>query len=293
MALFLVGTVAVFFIAMFARSLLTLFFSLENYSVHKRRLQQLQFAKKKEDMDLSGLIDTVTKPVISHVFSRFKPKRLEELEKDLRMAKWDKNFTPIQYRALSILLKTVGIVLFIVFSNFSMFLAVIWGVVLFFGVDLLFKNSVINRREKLFNDFPDFIRVTEGYLTANIPFTKAVEESIKYVGDEWKPILQRFVVESEIKGIEEGLDMLKREVDLFEMREFVSLVKLTLEQGGEAKDGFSAQAEKIREMQMDLIAVKISKRQTMGVLIQGPLLLCILMVVGLPTVNSMLSLNSL
>lgn len=285
--------VTLVFVFFFAKNLFTLIFSMENYSIHRKRLKQLQFNKKKEDMEMSELVDTVTKPVITHVFSRFKPKNLEELEADLRMARWDKNFTPIQYRALSLILKVVGVIAFLLLFQSSALFAVIWGGVLIFGLDFLFRNSLKNRKEKLLNDFPDFIRITQGYLTANIPFAQAVSESIKYVGDEWKPILQNFVVNCEIKSIDEALEELKKEVDLFEMREFVSLVRLSLEQGGDAKESFNSQAEKIREMQMDMIAVKIGKRQTMGILLQGPLLLCNLLVFGLPTIGSMMDMSTM
>lgn len=290
---YIFAIVTLIFLFFFTKNVFMILFSLENYNIHRKRLKQLRFQKKKKDADLSELIDTVTKPVIHHVFSRFKPKRLEELETDLKMAKWDKYFTPIQYRALNVLLKAIGIVAFLLLSSQAMFIALIWFVGLFFGMDFLLKNSIKNRKEKLIADFPDFIRITEGYLSANVPFAKAVSESIKYVGDEWKPILQKFVIDCELKSIDEALENLKREVDLFEVREFVALVKLTLEQGGDAKDSFSAQADKIREMQMDMIAIKIGKRQTMGVLLQAPLLLCNLLVFGLPTVGSMMNFSSM
>lgn len=277
----------------FFKNLLTLVFSMENYNVHRKRLKQLKFQKKKEDADLSEIIDTVTKPVIAHVFSKWKPKRLDELEIDLKMAKWDKNFTAVQYRALSLLLKAIGVGAFALLYNVSSAMAIIWAVLLIFGMDFLFRNSIKNRKARLISDFPDFIRITEGYLSANVTFSKAVAESIKYVGDEWKPILQNFVIECDLKGIDEALEGLKKEVDLFEVKEFVALIKLTLEQGGDAKESFTAQADKIRELQMDMIAVKIGRRQTMGIILQGPLLLCNLLVFGLPTVGSMTSFSSM
>lgn len=278
---------AVIFGFFFLRNLMMLLFSMENYNIHKKRLRQLDFNNKKEEADVNDLIDKVTKPVIEIVFSRFKPKKLEYVERKLRMAKWDKHFTAIQYRALNLLLKVVGLIAFLLLYKANVLFAGIWGFGLFFGMDVLFHNSATNRRERLFNDFPEFIRIVEGYLSANMPFPKAVEESIKYVGDEWKPVLKNFVIECEIKSIDEALDYLKEEIDLFEMREFISIVKLNLEQGGDAIDSFSAQADKIRELQMDLIAIKIGKRQTMGVIIQAPLLLCNLAVLGLPTIGSM------
>lgn len=276
----------------FTRNLFMLIFSMENYNVHRKRLKQLKF-QQKEEASVTELIDTVTKPVITYVFSRMTPKNLEELEIDLRMAKWDKYFSPIQYRALDLTLKAIGVVMFLLLSKASMLMAVIWGVILCFGLGFLFNNSIKNRKEKLIADFPDFIRITEGYLTANVPFTEAVSQCIKYVGEEWKPILQNFVIECDIKSIDEALETLKKEVDLFEVREFVALVKLTLEQGGDARDSFSEQADKVREMQLDLMMAKIGKRQMMGVAIQAPLLLCNLLAFALPTVSSMLSFSSM
>lgn len=265
---------------------------MENYSIHKKRSKQLSFDKK-EDASIEDIIDSVTKPIIQHVFTRIKPRKLEELEMALRMAKWDKYFTPIQYRALNLLLKVLGIVLFLLFSQFSIVIAVIWGVILCFGMDILFKNSITNRRQKLFNDFPDLIRIIEGYLTSGMPFVQSVEESIKYVGDEWKPILKNFVIECEMKSVDEALTFLKEEVDLFEMKEFVSIVKLNLDQGGDAKDSFSAQAEKIRELQMDLIQIKIGQRQIWATMLQAPLLIACFIVLGLPTVSNMMNFTSM
>lgn len=265
---------------------------MENYKIHRKRMKQLQF-NRKEDMDVAELVDKVTKPVITHVFPHIRPRKLEELEVDLRFAKWDKFFTPVQYRALNLLLKVVGVVALILFSKESLFIGIIWFVLGFFAMDYLLRNSITNRKEALLRDFPDFIRITEGYLTANIPFVQAVEESIKYVGDEWKPILQNFVVECEIKSVEEALDNLKKEVNIFETREFVALVKLTLSQGGDAKDSFTAQADKIRQMLIDQMEMKINKRKMMSTALQAPLLLCNILVIGLPTIDSMLNFSSM
>lgn len=284
------AVITLFFIT---KNIFVMIFALENYNVHKKRLKQLQFSKKKEEVDMSELIDKVTQPAIRYILPKLKPKNLDQLEKDLKMAKWDKHFTPIQYRALSITLKILGVLAGAILFNASTFMAVIWAVALIFGIDFLLRNSKVNRRQKLMMDFPDFIRITEGYLTANVPFAQAVAESIKYVGDEWKPILQDFVVECDIKSIEEALDSLKNDVDLFEVREFVALVKLTLEQGGNASDSFNAQADKIREMQLDIMAMKINKRQMMATALQGPLLLCIFAIMGLPLANSMTGFTSM
>lgn len=274
------------------KNLFSLMFAMENYNVHKKRLKQLKF-QKKQDMDSAELVDMITKPAIKYILPRLKPKDLEQLTHDLRMAKWDKNMTAVQFRALSLTLKIVGILMFLILKNASLIFALVWGVVLVFGIDVLFNNSLSNRKTKLLSDFPDFIRITEGYLSAGMPFAEAVSKSIKYVGPEWQPILQKFVVECSTRSINDALDTLKKDIDMFEVREFVALVKLTLEQGGDAKDGFSAQADKIRDIQLDMIALKIGRRQMFGIAIQAPLLICNLLVFSLPTISAMTSLSSM
>lgn len=281
--LILAVLVILFFII---RNICMFIFSLENYNIHKKRLKQLKF-NKKQGSDIEELIDTVTKPAITYILPRLKLRNMEKLEIDLKMAKWDKYFTPMQYRALNITLKVIGVIMFLLFFRASKFIAILWAVILCFVMDLLFYNSISERKRRLLSDFPDFLRIAQGYLSANIPFSKAVSETIKYVGDEWKPILRDFVVECDVKSIEDALENLKNRVDMFEVREFVALAKLAIEQGGDAKDSFTAQADKIREMQMDIIALKVGRRQLMGTLIQAPLLLCNLLVIGLPVISSM------
>lgn len=293
MNLIILALLALVTIFLLARNVFNIIFAMENYNMHKKRLKQLQFSKKKEEADVSDLIDKVTKPVILYVLPKLKPRNLDQLERDLRMAKWDKFFSPIQYRALSITLKVIGIVVGALLYSQSIPIAIVWAGLLIFLMDFLMRNTVKNIKSNLLRDFPDFIRITEGYLSANLTFADAVEESIKYVGEDWVPILKRFVVETRMSSISNALEGLKKDADLFEVREFISLINLTLEQGGDASESFTAQADKIREMQLDMIAMKIGKREIMSSIVQGPLLLCNILVIGLPAVSSMTSMTSM
>lgn len=284
----LTAVISVVFLGLFVRSLLTWMLSMGNYKIHKKRLDQLKQQRGKDDIDLSELIDNVTRPIISVVFSEFRPRKLDELEVMLKMSGWNKMFTPLSFRALNLLFKIIGVVVGVGIWQINKPIAIAWGAALFFGLGFFMKNTYTNRKERLMLDFPDFIRITEGYLSANMSFARAVTESIQYVGDEWKPILQKFAVEIDVRGIDEALDNLKNEVDLFDVREFVSLVRLALERGGDAKSSFKAQAERIREMQIDIMAIKIGQRQTMSIMLQGPLLISSMAMFALPTVGAMM-----
>lgn len=269
--------------------------SLENYNIHKKRLAQIQKLnnKKQGELKVEDLVDTVTQPAMKYIIPRIKIKNLEEIEIDLKLSGWNKYFNPTQFVALSVTGKIVGVALFILFAGTSIPMALLWATVLSFAPTFLLNNAVSSVKEKLMSSFPDFIRIMQGYLTASMPFVKAIEETVQYVSEEWQGVLKEFVVDCNLKSIDEALDNLKYNVDIFEVREFVALIKLTLEQGGDMKDGFEAQAKKIQEMQVAIIEAKIAKRQTMAIILQGPLLLCNLLIFGLPTLYAMLNMNGM
>jgi Flp pilus assembly protein TadB len=172
-------------------------------------------------------------------------------------------------------------------------IALIWAVALIFGIDFLLNNSAKNRKDKLLAEFPDFIKITEGFLDAGFTFTKAVENSIKYVEIEWQDYLKKLLIDSELYGIDSSLENFKNDLNLFEVKEFVSIVRLNLEQGGSAKESFLSQADRVLEIRKNVLLMKIGKRQIIGTMLQAPLLLCNIMVFALPVVKSMTSLTSI
>ncbi|RKO61860.1 type II secretion system F family protein [Caldibacillus debilis] len=279
----------------FARSLFTLLFSMQNYGIHKERLRQLQRAGegKPEPDTASQLVETLTKPIIRYILPKLKPIDTNKLEKELRLAGWDRYFDPSTYRAMNILLKVAGVVALLAIWPIEPVFAVVFALLFFFLFGFLLKNGVKNVKEVLFNEFPDFISIIQGYLMAGVPLTKAVEETIPYVGDAWKGLLKDFVMNCNLYSVPEAIEKLCDEVDVFEIREFFSLVKLNLEQGINIKECFEAQAEKITEMQTEAMMNKIGRRQTMTIVIQAPLFLCIFVVAGMPTFYSMMTFQTL
>lgn len=274
------------------RTILLLFFKLENHKLNKERLRQLNFEDNKDnDEEIKELIDKITQPIVQNVFPRINIGDLEGMRRDLKLIGWDTKFTPIQYLALIYLGRVLGVIIGLALLSTSKFMAILWGAVLFFVPNLLLKNAASNKRSKILMEFPDFIRVAQSYLSAGFPLTRAVRESIRYVGEDWQKILEKFVVTAEISGIEAALDGLAVDADIYEAREFVSLIHLTLEQGGNAKEGFSQQANRIQEMLYDSMMKKVGEREIYGIIVQGPLLLCNIIVFGLPTFSNMMNIG--
>ena len=160
----------------------------------------------------------------------------------------------------------------------------ILAAVCIFGLEYWMTSTVKSIKEELFAEFPDFIRIVSGYLSADIPLVQSISDSIRYVGDAWDPILKTFVIDCENKSIDFALERMRDTVDLFEVKEFISLIRLTLEQGGNAKEGFLAQADKIEELQKSQLIIKVGKRKMMGTVAQAPLLLLNMVIIAVPTV---------
>lgn len=292
---FLMALFALITFYMFIKNIFSLMFSVDNHSLHKKRLKQLQFNNKRtssDDMSSKEFIDKFTSPVANHVLPRFKNLGdMSKLERGLEMSQWNKHFTPTTFMAMDITLKILGVILFAVIAPFSWQFGAVWFFLLFFLFRLLYNNSRNERRFKLLSQFPEFIRITQGFLTSNMPLPQAIESALPYVGEEWRPLLQEFVINTEVYSQNECIDILSNKVDIFEVRELWSLIKLNSEQGIDIKESFSNQADKVREMQLEVMMNKIGKRQTMSIAIQGPLLLTMILSFGLPTFASMANLG--
>lgn len=278
------------------KNVFNLAFSITNMSNHKKRMKQLKFDKSGSLDDEDGakqLIDTVTKPVIKHILPHLMMTDLDLIDRKLRITKWSKFFTAIQYRAFVILLRILGIGLGVIFGTSSIFMGLLWFVALAIVPSFLLNNEVKNKKQELLIGFPDFIRITEGYLSAGYTFIDAVTEAIPYVDKHWEPILNKFVLEASLNSVSTALEMLKVDIDIFEVKEFVSLVRLALEQGGDARESFTAQADKIRQLQMDIIEMKINKRKMYAVAVNGPVIIGVMLVFGLPVMSNMATLTTM
>jgi Flp pilus assembly protein TadB len=286
------GAGTVFF---FARSFFGMMFSMDNHRQHQKRMRQLKFTEegRKPDDSTAEMIDTVTRPIIKFILPKLQMRDKEKLRKDLKIAGWEKTFTPDQYIAMDIILKIVGVVLGALFFNLSWQLALVWFTIAFFGFGFFFNNSIKEKKKKIFNEFPNFIRIIQGYLTAGIPLSKAVEEALPYMSPEWKVMMKDFVINTNLLSVQDAIGRLNDEVDIFEIQEFFSLVRLNIEQGINVKESFDGQREKVVDMQFESMMAKIGQRQMMATLLQGPLLLTMILSFGLPVIYSMVNFTSL
>lgn len=271
--------------------------SVTDNAITKSRLKQFKKGTKRAEVSSKDQISSVTEIIRYRLFPKLqtflpslKVESLEQRERDLKFIGWDDTFTAETFVATSIGLKIVGVILLIL-GVLTKDLLGLYGVLVLCGgglacivlLDNMYNSENKSKNEALFAEFPDFVRIVSGYLTANMPLVQAIDESIKYVSDDWKPILSQFTVDCNSKGVNAALEGMRDTVNIFEVREFVALVRLTLEQGGEAKESFAAQAEKVAEMQKDLFILKISKRKMMATVCQGPSLLLTMVVLMVPT----------
>jgi Flp pilus assembly protein TadB len=285
---------ALFVIFLISKNLFALI-NKRDTKLDKKRGSQLKFDEKRtssQDMTMDGLVDTVTGPVKKYVMPKVTvdETRTEKLEKDIQLADW-KGFDAYTFQSLDLTLKILGIVMGLLFLTKSTFMAILWFTVLFFGLRFLFNNSISNRKYNLMAEFPDFIRITQGFLSSNMTLVESLENALPYVGPTWRPILQDFIIEANIYSQDECIEQLKERVPIFEVHELWSLIQLNLEQGIDIKESFNNQAEKVKSMQKEVMIGKIGKRQMMATVIQAPLMLCMMGGFMLPTLSQMINLD--
>lgn len=283
--LILGGSVSVFLLFSF---LFDLLFSKTDTSLYKKRMSQLKTNGKTKVSDeerARQLIEKITSPIAKKIIPNleYKEEKESKLAKELEITKWNKYYTPTTFRAMNLTLKIAAAILFLVVFQESLIFALILLIIVGFGINFLFLNSVKETRFKLLSAFPEVIKIVQGYLSANQPLPIAIENSLPYVDEAWRELLREFVINAGVYSQEECIDMLSDKVDIFEVREFWSLVKLNLEQGIDIKESFENQADKINNLKKSIINDKIEKRKSFSVIVQGPLLLDMIVIFGLPT----------
>lgn len=290
MSLFLFCLVGIFTL-LFLRNVLNWAFSMENYFTHKKRMSQLKFEEKK-DTNYEDLINSIGKPVRKYILPLNIKFDKENIEKKLIFTEWNKYFNAESFVSFDITLKILAIILiFIMYKLDTLVMGIIWGGVMFFALNFLLDNKVSAKREKVYDGFPDFLRITQGFLSSGMIFLNAIEKTLPYMNEEWQELLKNLITDFKTYNIETALNNLKETTDIFEIKEFVALVKLVLEQGGDIKQGFESQAESIIEMQQFLLEKKIAKRKTLSIVVQAPIMLCIFAAFGLPIVGDMTSIG--
>lgn len=286
----------------FVKGFIPAIFGYRDMNVYNERMKQLDFNREKiqgnkEDVEIEQvrkLVDSITTPLIKHVMPSIEYRKdLESLERNLKFVGGDKYFTAIQYTVLIIAGRAVGATAFLLFAPFSIFMSFLWFFALAVFPSLLFSNSIKNKKEALLLGFPEFISISKSYLVSGMSFEKAVEESIMYVNKEWRDLLKSFLINSRTLSRKECLKILAEESNLFEIKEFMSLVQLNMEQGIDVKDSFERQYGKIKALQNLSFIKKIESRKVWVTLVQGPVLLTILVAFGIQTFESMLSMGSL
>lgn len=292
----------VFLIFSISRSVLEILFDTLEDNAKQKRLRQLRNIKTKKEIEFKDVMDTIADTTNKNILPRLMrlfPGLIKfdyaEIKKKLELIGWNDTFTPESFVGAVWGLRCISIPVFLFALTQDMPINVVLMIVAWacgFGLEYWVNSTVSTLNEELFSEFPDFIRIVSGYLSADIPLVQSITDSIKYVGDAWNPILKTFVIDCENKSVDFALDRMKNTVDLFEVKEFVSLIKLTLEQGGNAKEGFLSQADKIAELQKNQFVLKVGKRKMYGQIVQMPLLLINMLVLAMPTLMNAMSMLS-
>lgn len=291
-----IGLIIVFFLIAFSltiRNLFVLIFSIERYtgSKHRSRLRQLKFkgnvGETTEDKAMS-LMDKVTDPVIKYVIPSLRLSNMKDIEEMLMLSKWDRYMTAMQFVSISIITKILALIFFIIQMNDGVVFALVVSVIVAFAIDFLIRNEISERKKRLLLEFPDFIRMVQVYLSGGLTYVDSLVESVEFMGEDWQEIIRNIVAVASTGDIEGSLDVLVEEFPIRESKEFVSLVKLSMSQGGDLSEAFNSQADRVKELYIDAKDAQIEKRKIYATLMQFPLLVAAMLTFALPLVGSLM-----
>lgn len=278
------------FTLLFVRNLLSWLLSMDSYKVHKKRMKQLKFEEKGQG-SMDDFLKSFCKPAEKYILPELKPYNDAEITQKLKFIGWDKYFSAKMFVCFGIMLKIVAVLAFLVFSLKSVVVGIIWGLFLFFGLNFIFNNAVEGKKEKLLADFPEFLTITQGFLSSNLTLAQSIENTIKYVSPEWQTILSDFIVDLRMSGINVALENMNNTTGMFEIKLFSSLLRLALEKGSDVKEGIDTQVKNLTEIQQYILEKKVAKRKTLAICVQGPMLIAIFVTFGLPIIGDMTSLG--
>lgn len=284
---------SIILVIIFLRSVLTFIFGLENEGLNRSRLKSLNYKGSKigqsSEDGTREFLDQVSEPVIRYILPYIKIKDKKSINDDIDFAGWGKYMRAEQFIALTIIMRVVGVILTLLTWNIFWPIALLLGSTLMVGLPFYLKMDVNDKKAKMLSEFPEIIRLMQGYLAASQTLTDSIEHTLPYVAENWKVALENFVKNSRTRSEKAALDMLKDEVHIPEIKEFTSLIRLSMDQGADMYEAFESQYGKIRSIQLTGLMAKIHNRKNMAIMIQFPILLMIFVAIGLPTVDQFMN----
>ncbi len=254
---------------------------------HIRRHQELTRLFKRQTEE--DIMQRLTAPVIKYLLPYFPFKAKRSLQNDLDLIGWSDHLQVPQVQALRILAwLSGGIAAALLWSAGKPELKVLAGLAVFFG--LFFVDSIILSKAKkvrngIIAEFPDFVEAVQAKLYADLTLDRAFMESLDHAGPHIRPLLRSFIQDSNVvRNTDYALDRLAEKSGLFEVKEFVSLVKLSMHLGDSAVDSFGHLSDKLRLLKLKLLEAKIEKKRMISLLMPFVPIIIILALIGLPTI---------
>lgn len=285
---------SIILMSIFLKNLFEVIFRLEHEGTARKRLKTLNYdGSRIGQSDEDGtreFLQKVSDPIIRYIFPYFRFKNNDQINDDLDFVGWGKYMRAEQFRALTFIMRGIGVFALVSLWGIIWPVAMILGTSLLLGLPFFLKMEVDEKKGLMISEFPEIIRLIQGYLAASQTLTESIEHTIPYVAQNWQPILENFVKNSRTRNEKVALDMMREEVNIPEVKELLSLVRLSMDQGSNMYDAFENQHEKVRNMQLAAMMSKIHNRKNMAILVQYPMLLMIFIAIGLPTFDLVMTL---
>lgn len=254
-----------------------------------KRLNKLRFNDKHldKDDDLKQFIDKATNPFLFLVPQSYKENI--SLAKKLDITGFNNYVSTAQYTIINWFMKIMGVLCFVFLVKASFIQALIGFALFFFAPDFLLTNDYNEKKKRILAEFPNIIKSLSCFLNADLAFVDAIRNTLVYSKDIWRPYLKLFINDCEMYNQKTAINNICERLDIFEIKDFFTMVLLGLEKGINLKESFEMQSDRMNAMYRQSMLDIITKREMFATLIQAPMLLGIIVAFGLPLAGELLS----
>lgn len=269
-------------------------FNIKGYKNDLKRKRELESLKSTGVQSVS--IETKYKNKLERwIDEKFGEKKNENFERDIKLLDWGEKYPTINswyaYRLFYFLIcGAIGLVPAILFHPILIVPFLLYG---YFTPKNQMKRTASAVKSRLLEGFPDFLRITQGYLASGFTFQESLKNSIPFLTKQWKRFVEDLVIDMQLSDPITALNNLREKVDLVDIREFVAITTLVLEQGGDAKTAFDSMVTNIDSMLKDIMDKKIESRKHKAQAIQPLLMILMLATFVLPFIPKFREMQSM
>ncbi|HEX3030621.1 MAG TPA: type II secretion system F family protein [Bacillota bacterium] len=262
-----------------------------------RKVRLLDTASTDKIIEKEGLVWRLLRPMYHIVLASIKLSDQQRLNLRDRLEKAGVAWTPEHFYALKLLIVmgifTLGVLLSLTNPGGNWLNWLVMMGLGFFLPDLYLRSKMLTWREKILQEFPDFIDTTRSYLGSGLSIFQTIKQVKEISGPGLAPLLAKLSAELEVYDQITALRRFGHRAGILEVQNFVVAIEQGISAGIPLKDIFLSQSHLMRELRKLTMKRRIRQKPIYLALVGGLLFINIFIIVGLPALLTIMSIRGI